>query len=156
MLFESSLTPSQAKGERPDWLAGSLTGLRGLLRFLAVLGLLFGVAYLYFEQVNSISGIRNDTVELQQQSVVLERENVSLMVQVAAWNRPDYVRSKALEQGFVPLSQPAYVQVPPAEQTTAQTHQLGDLATWWQQLVSNLADRWPMRGAGLAAEQTGP
>jgi hypothetical protein len=117
-----------------------------LLRFLAVVVVLCVVACLYFWQLSNIAEIRGETLKLQKQVRDLEHNNAALMLQVAAWNRPDYIQTKATALGLIATNQAAYVQL--ASSPSVAGPVTGPVATqpgqtpWWQQLAGELQKRW--------------
>src|SRR5271157_4943590 len=92
MLNETTVVRAPARRVTAGWLGAPA---RNLLQFLTVVCLLCAVACLYFSEANTIAGIRSDSLALNAQAAALERENAALMVQVAAWNRPEVILSKA-------------------------------------------------------------
>ncbi|HEX9114518.1 MAG TPA: hypothetical protein VGA61_00495 [Anaerolineae bacterium] len=136
MLNETVITQAEVKLQ--TW------SLQSLLRFIGVLALLFALGCLYFSQVNAVASIRNETTDLRRTAQVLERENVSLMVQVAAWTRPSNVQAKAVDIGLVAERDPVYVTLPTSSAPTGQTHPAAGVVAWWQQMVAVLASYWPV------------
>ncbi len=137
MLNETVITQTDAKLQ--SW------SLQTLLRFIGILAVLFALGCLYFSQVNAVATIRSETADLRQTAHVMERENVSLMVQVAAWTRPGNVQAKAAAMGLVAEPQPVYVTVGTTEAPTGLPLRAPSLAAWWQQIVMQLATHWPSR-----------
>jgi hypothetical protein len=137
MLNETVITQAEAKLQ--SW------SLQTLLRFIGVLACLFALGCLYFSQVNAVATIRSETADLRRTAQVLERENVSLMVQVAAWTRPGNVQAKAAAMGLIAEPQPVWVTVPTTGESAGQTFRAPSLAAWWQQIVMKLATRWPIQ-----------
>ncbi len=141
MLNETTVVRVPVRHTTAEWLGAPA---RNLLQFLAVVCFLCAVACLYFSEANTIAGIRNNTLRLNAQAASLERENSALMVEVASWNRPAYIQSKADTLKLVPAAQPTYVQVPSPQapvQAVAEPRS-ADLATWWQSLANELSARW--------------
>jgi cell division protein FtsL len=132
----TTVTPAEMRG----WNASTL------LRFLAVVIVLCVLACLYFWQLNNITTIRRQTTDFQKQTRDLEHANAALMLQVAAWNRPDYIQTRANALGLVPASQTAYVQLqaapPTARTAVAPAVTQPALAKWWTQLAGELQKRW--------------
>jgi hypothetical protein len=112
-----------------------------LLKFLLGLGLISGLYALYVWQTSTITLIEHDTHAIRAQIGVEEQENVALMMQVAAWNRPDYVESKAVTLGMVPSPQSAFVQAPASNQRRTTSDQTDALTAWWQDTLIQLSER---------------
>jgi hypothetical protein len=141
MLNGTTVVRAPARHTTAEWLGAPA---RNLLQFLAVVCFLCAVACLYFSEANTIAGIRNDTLRLNAQAAALERENSALMVQVAAWNRPAYIQSKADALNLIPAAKPTYVQVPSPQAPVQAVPEprSADPATWWQSLVNEISARW--------------
>jgi hypothetical protein len=130
----------------PAQRVGRLQAMRAsptwrLLRFLLALGVLSGLYGLYVWQASTITVIQKETVRLGEQVGRAEQENVALMLQVAAWNRPDYVESKASALGMVQSPQSAFVQAPSSGARQSADGEGGLLAVWWQELTTTILDR---------------
>jgi hypothetical protein len=142
MANNASLAPVTPAGIRRWSASPAFT----LLRFLAVIVMLSALACLYFWQLSNIATIRNDTVDLQAQIRDLEHNNAALMLQVAAWNRPDYIQNRANALGLVSAGQPVYMQMPSTPSVAgpaARPAALGSgQAPWWQQLAGELQKQW--------------
>jgi uncharacterized membrane protein (Fun14 family) len=119
--------------------------LQTLLRIFLALVMLFVLGCLYFSQVNAITSIRIQTARLQQQAAELERENVSLMVQVAAYTRPSSVQAQAVDLGLLAMPRPVYVTLPASDGSPERLSRAPALVAWWQEVVSSLAQRWPVK-----------
>jgi hypothetical protein len=140
MLNRSSLTTPAL---RLNWgallrilLAGPNAWLMQLTLIAVVISLL---ACVYLWQSSALRDIQKDTRNTEQALTGLERQNVSLMLQVAQWNAPAYIEDKARREGMVPGQTPLAMQVPnytePAPQARSST---GDMASRWQQLISRV------------------
>jgi cell division protein FtsL len=91
---------------RHQWLAEPTTGL---VRFLLVLVLASALTCVYVWQASTIAAVEHDTTRLRLRLAELERQNTSLMLQLAQWNAPAYIEAQARQQGMIPVRQPRYV-----------------------------------------------
>jgi cell division protein FtsL len=140
MLNRTSLT---TPGLRLNWgalLRGLLAGPNAWLMQLTLIAVVVSLlACGYLWQSSSLRDIQKDTRRTEQAVTELERENVSLMLQVAKWNAPAYIEEKARREGMVPGQTPLAMQVPKPAQLTPQAHSgMGDLGSRWQQLISRV------------------
>jgi cell division protein FtsL len=140
MLNRTSLT---TPGMRLNWgalLRGVLAGPNAWLMqltLIAVVVSLLACAYLW--QSSALRDIQKDTRQTERMLTTLERENVSLMLQVAKWNAPAYIEEKARREGMVPGQTPLAMQVPKPTQPVPQPHSwMGDAASRWQQLINSV------------------
>ncbi len=136
MLNETAITRTEPRVQA--W------SLQSLLRFIAALAALFAIGCLYFSQVNEIATIRGETGTLQARAQELERENVAMMVQMAALTTPGNVQQKAVELGLTTVAQPDYVAVPVDPLAAPESPNSSDLVVLWQRLVTAVGDRWPV------------
>ncbi len=150
-MTANATAPGSAAGSAGSSAAGDQAGSRGrlsaparqLLRFLLVVIFFCGVACLYFAQLSEITAIRRDTTALGQEALRYEQANAALMLDVAAWNRPDYVQSRAGGLGLGPAGRPAYVLLQPDPgRSAAPAPKQPELSSLWQQLRSELAKSW--------------
>lgn len=154
MVGETNLARTEGAGAviagRLAWLKAGQT--QKLLRFLVAIGLIAGVACLYFWQANAIDDIRDNTDKLTERAQKLERENAAVMVQLAQWDRPDAVAAKAAGLGLAPASGTAYAQIALPDASSSGETRPNDVASWWQQLVQEVNRRWSgvTRTANLA------
>ncbi len=115
---------------------GVLTNPTSLLKFLIGLLVVFCVFCLYLWQLSSITTIQAETASLRRQERALERQNVALMLQIAQWDSPAYVESKATELGLRPGPAPVYVTVTPSDDAARSGRAIQDtLATLWARLT---------------------
>jgi hypothetical protein len=109
------------------WRALRIRGIHDSLfagpnAWLKQLVLLFTIACLltcaYLWQSSAIAAIQKDTRRAETESIELERANVALMVQVAQWNSPAYIKEKARQGKLTPasdgLNRPQVIEVPMA------------------------------------------
>jgi hypothetical protein len=114
-----------------------------LLRFIAIVALLCAVACLYFWQVSTIVSIRREAADLRIQARQFERDNAELMLQVAAWNRPDHIKNRAAAMGMAPAATPsAYVQVAPERRESLAAGPSDNSGTWWRSVITEWGARW--------------
>jgi len=141
MLNRSSLTsPAEL---RLNWgallqvlLAGPNAWLMQLTLIAVVVSLL---ACVYLWQSSALRDLQRDTRNTEEMVTDLERQNVSLMLQVAKWNAPAYIEDKARREGMVPGQPPLAMQVPNLVQSARQARSdMDDMASRWQQLISPL------------------
>jgi len=145
MLNRTSLT---TPGMRLNWgalLRGLITGrlLAGpnawlmQLTLIAVVVSLLACAYLW--QSSALRDIQKNTRQTEQKLTELERENVSLMLQVAKWNAPAYIEDQARREGMAPGQTPLAMQVPKPAQPAPQAHSgMSDAASRWQELINRV------------------
>lgn len=152
MLNRTSLT---TPGMRLNWgalLRGVLAGPNAWLMqltLIAVVGSLLACAYLW--QSSALRDIQNDTRQTDRMVTTLERENVSLMLQVAKWNAPAYIEEKARQEGMVPGQTPLVMQVPKPSRPVPQPRTwMGNAALSWQQLIRSV----PRPAAAILAAWT--
>jgi hypothetical protein len=84
----------------------------GLLQFLILLAVICGLTCLYVWQANSISSIRGETRSVLAEVQVLDRQNVSLMLEYTRWDTPDYIEVESNQAGMVAGQTPVRVQLP--------------------------------------------
>jgi hypothetical protein len=102
MLERTTSAPVWSPVRRVSHRLWALTGLSsGLLRYVLIAAVLCGIACVYLWQVNDLSSLHEDTLELQYQASVLEEKNVILAEQLAKWNSPAYVDKLSVEAGYV-------------------------------------------------------
>jgi hypothetical protein len=119
---------------RPAW---------DLLRFIAIVTLLCAVACFYFWQVSTIVSIRREAADLRTGAHQFERDNAELMLQVAAWNRPEHIKNRAAAIGMAPAAAPsAYVEVAPERRENLATGSSGSSGTWWRSVITEWGARW--------------
>jgi hypothetical protein len=135
----ASVPQATPAGFARAWFQGPLADL---FRFLAIVTLLCSVACLYFWQASSIAAIRSETDALHGQVAMLERDNAALMLQVAAWNRPEYIRMEALAKGMGPATGSAYVQVAPEYRPLAAQPPSDNFVGWWREIIDEWQARW--------------
>lgn len=118
MLHRPTSAPTWSPVRR---LAGRLSALAGptsgLLRYMLIAAFLAAISCLYLWQVNDLSTLHDNTLELRAEARVLEQQNVILAQQLAQWNSPAYVDQRSTEQGYVVVSR-RLIQ-PPAEGAVA-------------------------------------
>jgi hypothetical protein len=109
----------------------------GLLRFLILLAVICGLTCVYVWQADTISSIRYETQTVKTEIKTLERQNVSLMLEYATWDTPDYIEAKSNEAGMVAGQTPVRVQLPgsTARQAAASSDDdyafpIGEVAAW--------------------------
>ncbi len=135
----ASIPQAPPTGFARAWSQGPLADL---FRFLAVVALLCIVSCLYFWQASSITTIRNETASLHQEAEMLERDNAALMIQVAAWNRPEHIRTEALARGMAPAAESAYVQVAPEHRVATAEQPSDNFVGWWRQIIDEWQAQW--------------
>jgi hypothetical protein len=114
-----------------------------LLRFIAIVALLCAIACLYFWQVNTIMTIRKEATDLRNEAQVRERDNAALMLEVAAWNRPEYIKNRAAAIGMAPVAAPAaYVELAPERSKNAASGLSDSTGTWWKSVIAEWGARW--------------
>lgn len=116
--------------------------------WLKQLVLVFTIACLltcaYLWQSSAIAAIQKDTLRTQAQSTQLERANVALMLQVAQWNSPAYIREKARQGKLIPAPAPLVIEAPiapaaaPAGRATDPA--VAQAALLWRQLRAQIAE----------------
>jgi hypothetical protein len=89
-----------------------------LRNFLIVIALVGIVACTFVWQANDIAKIRYETASLRQESARRERENVRLMVELAALDSPANIEAEAERLGIA-LEKPPSVSVTPVERVAA-------------------------------------
>ena len=140
MLNRTSLTTPALRLNWGALLRGLLAGPNAWLMqltLIAVVVSLLACAYLW--QSSALRDIQKDSRQTEQEVTDLERQNVSLMLQVAQWNAPAYIEEKARREGMVPGQTPLAMQVPnPAQPAPQARSGMGDLASRWQQLISRV------------------
>ena len=140
MLNRSSLTTPALRMNWGALLRGLLAGPNAWLMqltLIAVVVSLLACAYLW--QSSALRDIQKDTRQTEQELTDLERQNVSLMLQVAQWNAPAYIEEKARREGMVPGQTPLAMQVPnPAQPAPQARSGMDDMASRWQQLLSRV------------------
>jgi len=140
MLNRSSLTTPALRMNWGALLRGLLAGPNAWLMqltLIAVVVSLLACAYLW--QSSALRDIQKDTRQTEQELTDLERQNVSLMLQVAQWNAPAYIEEKARREGMVPGQTPLAMQVPnPAQRAPQARSGMDDMASRWQQLLSRV------------------
>ena len=97
---------------RADATEPATAATSGLLRFLILLAVICGLTCLYVWQANSISSIRDETQSVLAEVQVLERQNVSLMLEYTHWDTPDYIEAESSQAGMVAGQTPVRVQLP--------------------------------------------
>ena len=140
MLNRSSLTTPALRMNWGALLRGLLAGPNAWLMqltLIAVVVSLLACAYLW--QSSALRDIQKDTRQTEQELTDLERQNVSLMLQVAQWNAPAHIEEKARREGMVPGQTPLAMQVPnPAQPAPQARSGMDDMASRWQQLLSRV------------------
>jgi hypothetical protein len=97
------------------------------------------LACIYLWQSSALCDIQNDTWETEHKLTEMERQNVSLMLQVAKWNAPAYIEEKARREGMVPGQTPLAMQVPnPAQPAPRARSSTSEVVSRWQQIISHL------------------
>lgn len=132
---------------RIAWVALRNSLFAGPNAWLKQLALIFTIACAltcaYLWQSNAIAVIQKDTQQIQSKSAELEHSNVALMLQVAQWNNPAYIKQKARVGGLTPAKTPLVMQAPrPA--APAQSAPIGDAiqaetTALWRQLVEQIS-----------------
>jgi hypothetical protein len=90
----------------------ALTGLSsGLLRYVVVAAVLTALGCVYLWQVNDLSTLHENTLELQAEARILEYGNVILAEQLAKWSSPAYVDKRSAEAGYV-VAPPRTIEAP--------------------------------------------
>ncbi len=141
MVAETHIARQQPlAAARWGWL--KMVQTQRLLKLLAFLILVSVVASLYFYLANAIDDIHDSTAALTVEAQELERANATLMTQVAAWNRPDAIAARAAAIGLAPGPKPVYAQVAGPNAQGQAAPRPNDVASWWQQLVQDVARRW--------------
>ena len=141
MLNRTSLT---TPGLRLNWgalLRGLLAGPNAWLMQLTLIAVVVSLLTCgYLWQSSSLRDIQKDTRQTERMLTELERQNVSLMLQVAKWNAPAYIEEKARREGMVPGQTPLAMQVPVSAQAMpeARSGMMSDAASRWQQLISRV------------------
>jgi hypothetical protein len=122
---------------RTDAAEPTTAATSGLLRFLVLLAVICGLTCVYVWQANSISSIRDDTQSVLAEVQILERQNVSLMLEYAGWDTPDYIEAESSQAGMVAGQTPVRVQLPgsgerqvAASSGAQYTFQSRQLAAW--------------------------
>ena len=90
-----------------------------LRNFLIVIALVGIVACAFVWQANDIADIQFETAGLRQESARLERENVRLMVELAALDSPANIEAEAARLGGA-LEKPPSISVTPVERIAAE------------------------------------
>lgn len=87
------------------WLPLRRGILRGpvatLLRYVAIAVVLTVIGCAYLWQVNALSTLHDNTIQLQLMTARQEEENVILAAQLAQWNSPAYIAKRSAEEGYV-------------------------------------------------------
>jgi hypothetical protein len=141
---------SSPRGQTSLWqhelFSGSASWLPRLVALLIV-GCMLTSVYLW--QASAISTMRTEAMQLRHKAALLERENASLMLQVARWNSPGYIETKAIEQGLRDAPPPIRVRVVPTAEPGENTNNgPTTILALWQRLTA-----WPP-GAGISSDAT--
>jgi len=106
-------------------------------------------------QSSLIAAIQKDTLRTDAQSAVLERTNVALMLQVAQWNHPAYVKEKARQGRLTPAPAPLVIEVPiandAAQANTLTDPALAQAARLWRRFMAQIVE--PAAVAQMATGQ---
>ena len=140
MLNRSSLTTPALRLNWGALLRGLLAGPNAWLMQLTLIAVVISLlACVYLWQSSALRDIQKDTRNTEQELTGLERQNVSLMLQVAQWNAPAYIEDKARREGMVPGQTPLAMQVPNYAKPAPQARSgMGDVASRWRQLISRV------------------
>ena len=104
-----------------------------------VIGCLLACVYLW--QSSAISDIQDQTQQIEAKSGQLEHDNVALMLQVAQWNRPDYIADKARQLGLVAGQTPVVMKIPlTTHAPEAAITVFDNVAGLWQQLIERMPE----------------
>jgi cell division protein FtsL len=145
MLNRTSLTTPDLPLHWGALLRGLLTGrlLTGpnawLLQLTLIAVMVSLMACIYLWQSSELRDIQEDTRITELKLSALERQNVSLMLQVAQWNRPAYIEEKARRQGMAPAEVFLVMRVPqPMQAPSASRSDASRVASRWQQWIELL------------------
>jgi hypothetical protein len=133
---------------RVTWGALRNSLFAGPNAWLKQLVLIFTIACLltcaYLWQSSAIAAIQKDTLRTQYKSTQLERENVALMLQVAQWNHPGYVKEKARLAKLTPAPVPLVIEAPSAPSAgqagPAPDPAVAQATILWRQLMEHVAE----------------
>ncbi|OQA46329.1 MAG: hypothetical protein BWY52_00800 [Chloroflexi bacterium ADurb.Bin325] len=101
MLQRITTTPSTAPGRLDGWRRGLLTGASSaLLRYILIIAVLSAVGCLYFLEMNRLSDLHEQIINLRKQADLLEQDNIELTRQWARWNTPSYIEAQAEAAGY--------------------------------------------------------
>ena len=115
----------------PSWRAALRTGpTSGLLRFVGLLIAVCALANLYLWQASLVSSMQDEVAAAQAAITRLERENVSLMLQVAQWNSPGHIKDVAQQQGLRAGQAPVRLQVQPLLDSTQDRQGVTSVNVW--------------------------
>jgi hypothetical protein len=106
--FEPATRSGAARN--PD-ASESTAATTDVLRFLILLAILCGLACLYVWQANTISALREVTQTIRAEVKVIERQNVSLMLEYAQYDRPARIEAQSSQAGMVAGQTPVRVQL---------------------------------------------
>lgn len=116
MLNKVATPATWAPARWDGWRRGLLAGpTSALLRYALALMILCLITCLYLLQANQLARLNEATLRLQQEAAQLERQNLTLKLQLAQWNSPAYVRHEALKRNYVRDPSVLYVFVPAAQ-----------------------------------------
>ncbi len=118
-------------------LEGTLVGPTSvLLKFLVGLLLVSGLTCIYLWQASEIPSIEWKTQDLEVRTGAEVQKNVALMLQVAQWNSPSWIESKASTQGMVPSDQPIHVTLSPSSSGVRAMGQRTVAETVWEGITA--------------------
>jgi cell division protein FtsL len=149
MLNRSSLTTPALRVNWDALLRGLFAGPNAWLMQLTLVAVVVSLlACIYLWQSSALRDIQTDTRNTERKLTDLERQNVSLMLQVAKWNAPAYIEQKARGEGMVPGRTPLAMRVPSHTQPAPQARSgMSDMTSRWQQML----DRVPKPAAVIRA-----
>ena len=78
--------------------------VRGLLRYLVLACIIFGTAFIYVKQRNSVTKMGYEINELRQQNAQLDKQNDSLEIRLSELERPDRIK-EAIRQRRLRLTE---------------------------------------------------
>jgi hypothetical protein len=78
--------------------------VRGLLRYLVLACIIFGTAFIYVNQCNSVTTMGYEINELRRQNALLDKQHDSLEIRLNALERPDKIK-KAIKERRLRLTE---------------------------------------------------
>jgi hypothetical protein len=113
-----------------------------LIRFVAVLAVVLGLASVYVWQVGVVTEMRNDTLGIEAETAAVERANTALIIQLIQWKSPSYIESKAKELGMKPAAPPVYIKLPTSDAAGHRQTADANARAWWRFMTGQHA--WPI------------